>query len=295
MVIQACPNSGADRSDTRTSLRYVVKIVLYLFFFNKKWKSGKMIHLSIIIPAYNEENRIGKTLEETFRFLDAQSFQSEVIVVNDGSRDRTREVVTGYITHDGHKGPKGPAESRLRLLDNPGNRGKGYSVRAGMLEGRGEILLFYDADLSTPLSEVDRVLAPLKEDRYDVVIGSRALDRSLIGTHQSRFREMIGRIGNLVQFIFTGLRFRDTQCGFKAFRREAAQRIFPLQQIEGFGFDPEILFIACRQKWRVLEMAVRWNHVEGSKVHVIGTPLKALLEVITIRINSILGRYKESS
>jgi glycosyltransferase involved in cell wall biosynthesis len=252
-----------------------------------------MIHLSIIIPAYNEENRIGKTLDETFRFLDGQSFDSEVIVVNDGSRDRTREVVNGYLSSRLVSGDQ-TGRSQLRLLDNPGNRGKGYSVRSGMLDGRGEILLFYDADLSTPLSEVEKVLKPISEDRYDVVIGSRALDRSLIGTHQSNLRELIGRIGNLVQYIFTGLRFRDTQCGFKAFRREAAERIFPLQQIEGFGFDPEILFIASRQKWRVLEVAVRWNHVEGSKVHVIGTPLKALLEVITIRLNSIRGRYEES-
>lgn len=244
-----------------------------------------MIHLSIIIPAYNEQNRIGKTLEETFRFLNEQSFESEVIVVNDGSSDRTRDLVNEYIERYG---------SRLRLLDNPGNRGKGYSVRSGMLAGRGELLLFYDADLSTPLSEVERVLTPIREDRYDVVIGSRALDRSLIGTHQSRFREFIGRIGNMVQFIFTGLEFRDTQCGFKAFRRPAAQSIFPRQRIEGFGFDPEVLFIACRQKWRVLELPVRWNHVEGSKVHVIGTPLKALLEVMTIRINSIRGRYEEA-
>ncbi|MFM8393067.1 MAG: dolichyl-phosphate beta-glucosyltransferase, partial [Acidobacteriota bacterium] len=166
--------------------------------------------MSIIIPAYNEQNRIGKTLEETFRFLNEQSFESEVIVVNDGSSDRTRDLVNEYIERYG---------SRLRLLDNPGNRGKGYSVRSGMLAGRGELLLFYDADLSTPLSEVERVLTPIREDRYDVVIGSRALDRSLIGTHQSRFREFIGRIGNMVQFIFTGLEFRDTQCGFKAFRR----------------------------------------------------------------------------
>lgn len=244
-----------------------------------------MIHLSIIIPAYNEEARIGKTLEETFRYLDLQPYQSEVLVVNDGSVDGTREVVTGYQRHFG---------SRLRLLDNPGNRGKGYSVRAGMLEGAGELLLFYDADLATPLSEVSRVLTPIEEGRSDIVFGSRALDRSLIGTRQSILREMIGRIGNFVQFIFTGLRFKDTQCGFKAFRRNAAQAVFPRQRIEGFGFDPEVLFIASRQGWRLLEVPVRWNHVEGSKVHVIGTPLKALLEVMTIRWNHLKGRYDKS-
>lgn len=244
-----------------------------------------MNHLSIIIPAYNEQDRIGKTIEETFRYLNARPYRSEVVVVNDGSRDQTREVVEGYRAEYGE---------RLRILDNPGNRGKGYSVRSGMLAGQGEILLFYDADLATPLSEVEKVLAPIEENRYDVVFGSRALDRSLIGTHQSWFREMIGRVGNLVQFVFTGLRFKDTQCGFKAFRREAAQSVFPLQQIDGFGFDPEILFIARKQGWRLLETPVRWNHVPGSKVHVIGTPLKALMEVMTIRWNDLRGKYKRT-
>lgn len=244
-----------------------------------------MNHLSIIIPAYNEQDRIGKTIEETFRYLNSRPYQSEVVVVNDGSRDKTREVVAGYRAEYGE---------RLRILDNPGNRGKGYSVRSGMLAGQGEILLFYDADLATPLSEVEKVLTPIEENRYDVVFGSRALDRSLIGTHQSWFREMIGRVGNLVQFVFTGLRFKDTQCGFKAFRREAAQSVFPLQQIDGFGFDPEILFIARKQGWRLLETPVRWNHVPGSKVHVIGTPLKALMEVMTIRWNDLRGKYKRT-
>lgn len=245
-----------------------------------------MIHLSIIIPAYNEEARIGRTLEETFRYLDLQSYQSEVLVVDDGSIDRTREVVATYQQRFG---------SRLRLLDNPGNRGKGYSVRSGMLEGSGELLLFYDADLATPLSEVVRVLTPIEADHADIVFGSRALDRSLIGTRQSIVRELIGRVGNLVQFIFTGLRFKDTQCGFKAFRRAAAREVFPRQRIDGFGFDPEVLFIASRQGWRLLEVPVRWNHVEGSKVHVIGTPLKALLEVMTIRWNQLKGRYDKST
>jgi len=241
-----------------------------------------MLHLSIIIPAYNEEDRIGKTLDKTLDYLERQSFESEVIVVNDGSQDKTRDVVNKYIERFG---------ARLRLLNNPGNCGKGYSVRAGMLEGRGEILLFFDADLSTPLSEIERVLSPVRENSFDVVIGSRGIDRRLIGTRQSKLRELIGLAGNFIQFIFTGLKFKDTQCGFKAFRRETAQSVFPLQRINGFGFDPEILFISKRQGWRMLEIAVRWNHVAGSKVHPIGTPLKVLLEVISIRINAIKGRY----
>ncbi|MBK9705668.1 MAG: glycosyltransferase family 2 protein [Acidobacteria bacterium] len=242
-----------------------------------------MPHLSIIIPAYNEESRIGATLEGTFSYLDRQDYSCEVIVVNDGSTDLTAQKVIDFQPR---------SAGRLRLIENPGNRGKGYSVRNGMLKAEGEILLFFDADLATPTSEIEKVLKPLEEGRFDIVFGSRALDRSLIGTHQSAFRETIGRIGNLVQFIFTGLRFKDTQCGFKAFRREAARAIFPLQTIDGFGFDPEILFIGRKQGWRMLETPVRWNHVEGSKVHAIGTPLKALLEVMMIRWNNIKGKYE---
>src|SRR5215510_12977206 len=216
-----------------------------------------MPHLSIVIPAYNEENRIGRTLIETFDYLDRQNYSSEVIVVNDGSTDHTVEAVRDFESRAGGK---------LRLIENPGNRGKGYSVRNGMLRAAGEIALFYDADLATPTSEIVKVVEPIAEDRYDVVFGSRALDRSLIGTHQSLFRETLGRAANLVQFALTGLRFKDTQCGFKAFRREAAQSVFSLQRIEGFGFDPEILFIAQKQCWRLLETSARWNHIYGPKL-----------------------------
>ena len=242
----------------------------------------EMPFLSVVIPAYNEADRIGHTLAGTFAYLDAQPYESEVIVVNDGSRDQTAERVFEY---------EGQAAGRLRLLHNPGNRGKGYSVRHGMLQAKGKIALFYDADLATPTSEIPKVIEPIAEDRYDVVFGSRALDRSLIGTRQSSLRENIGRLGNWIQYALTGLNFKDTQCGFKAFRREAVQSVFRLQRIDGFGFDPEILFIAQKLGWRLLETPVRWNHVEGSKVHAIGSPLKVLLEVSTIRWNDLMGEY----
>jgi len=245
-----------------------------------------MPHLSIVIPAYNEENRIGRTLIETFDYLDRQNYSSEVIVVNDGSTDHTVETVRNFESRAG---------GRLRLIENPGNRGKGYSVRNGMLQAAGEIALFYDADLATPTSEIVKVVEPIVEGSYDVVFGSRAIDRSLIGTRQSLFRETVGRGANLVQFAFTGLRFKDTQCGFKAFRREAAQSVFRLQRIDGFGFDPEILFIAKKQGWRLLETPVRWNHIEGSKLNPITAPLKALLEVSTIRWNNLVGKYDEQT
>jgi dolichyl-phosphate beta-glucosyltransferase len=243
-----------------------------------------MPHLSIIIPAYNEENRIRRTLIETFDYLDGQNYSSEVIVVNDGSTDHTVEAVRNF---------EGRAGGRLRLVENPGNCGKGYSVRNGMLKANGAIALFYDADLATPTSEIVKVIEPIAEDRYDVVFGSRALDRSLIGTRQSLFRETLGRGANLVQFALTGLRFKDTQCGFKAFRREAAQSVFRLQQIEGFGFDPEILFIAKKQGWRLLETPILWNHIEGSKLNPMTAYFNAFMEVSTIRWNNLLGKYDE--
>ena len=258
-----------------------VKIALQCGYFREGCKNV-MPFLSIVIPAYNEAARIGKTLAGTFEYLAAQPYESEVIVVNDGSKDQTSEKVLEFEQR---------AKGKLRLLHNPGNRGKGYSVRHGMLQAKGTIALFYDADLATPVSEIPKVIDPIAEDRFDVAFGSRALDRSLIGSHQSWAREMIGRGGNWIQYFLTGLKFKDTQCGFKAFRREAAQSVFCLQQIEGFGFDPEVLYIAQKLGWRLLETPVRWNHVEGSKLHVIGSPLKVLLEVSTIRLNDLAGKY----
>lgn len=244
-----------------------------------------MPYLSIVIPAYNEERRLSRTLEGTFDYLDSQQFESEVIVVNDGSKDLTTQKVLEFAK---------PDADRLRLIENPGNRGKGYSVRNGVLAARGEVIIFYDADLATPTSEIIKITSPIAEGKYDVVFGSRAIDRSLIGAHQSFLRENIGRAGNWVQYLLTGLPFRDTQCGFKAFSRQAAQSIFPLQRIDGYGFDPEILFIAKKQGWRLLEIPVRWNHVEGSKLNPIGSPIKVLFEVMTIRWNDLTGKYESS-
>jgi glycosyltransferase involved in cell wall biosynthesis len=247
---------------------------------------GVMPFLSIVIPAYNEEARIGRTLEGTFAYLNAQTYDSEVVVVNDGSRDQTADEVLKFEARSG---------GRLRLLHNPGNRGKGYSVRHGMLQAKGNIALFYDADLATPTTEIPKVVEPIAEDRYDVVFGSRALDRSLIGTHQSAMREYIGRGANWIQWALTGLNFKDTQCGFKAFRREAAQSVFKLQCADGFGFDPEVLYIAKKQGWRLLEMPVRWNHVEGSRINPYTAWPKMMMEFATVRWNDLTGRYRLES
>lgn len=245
-----------------------------------------MPHLSIVIPAYNEEKRIGRTLEGTFDYLDAQKYESEVLVVNDGSIDHTAEKVRQFAAN---------RNGQLRLIENPGNRGKGYAVRNGMLQAKGKIVLFYDADLATPTTEIIKVIEPIVEDRYDIVFGSRALNDELIGVHQSFLRELRGRGGNLLLRSLLGLDFKDTQCGFKAFSHQAAQEIFAIQHIDGFGFDPEVLFIGQKRGWRLLETPVRWNHVEGSKVTLFATTIKVLLEVLTIRWNDLKGKYNLNS
>ncbi len=247
--------------------------------------AATMSHLSVVIPAYNEEERIARTLGETLDYLDRQTYSSDILVVDDGSKDRTDEVVLSFTAR---------AKDRLRLIRNPGNRGKGYAVRNGVLHAEGEIILFCDADMSAPPGEIAKVIQPIEADQFDVVFGSRAIAGSQIDERQSALREAIGKTGNLLLQTLTGLRFRDTQCGFKAFRRAAALSAFGLQRIAGFGFDPEILYIAQKQGWRLLETPVRWSHVEGSKVNALATPVKVLLEVMTIRWNDLLGRYDDA-
>jgi len=239
------------------------------------------LDLSIVIPAYNEHDRLPQTLDRIFSYLHAQMYRAEVIVVNDGSSDRTSEIVSTC-------GQKYPG---LRLLSNTENRGKGFSVRHGMLEARGEIALFTDADLSTPIQEADKLLHALRDEGYDAAIGSRAVDRSLIEVHQSMIREQAGIFFNRPARWIMGIEFSDTQCGFKAFRMERARIIFEQQRVEGFGFDPEILFLAKRHGLRVAEVPVRWSHVSASKVNVAADGIRMLLELLLIRRNAIQGCY----
>ena len=241
-----------------------------------------MIYLSIVIPAYNEGLRIGKTLAETFSYLDNLNFESEVLIVDDGSTDGTVDTIVAAMEL---------AKGRLRLIRNAGNRGKGYSVRSGMLQSRGEIILFYDADMSVPTSEIAKVVRPISEGRYDVVFGSRYIDIDLKGEPQSLLRRAVSRIGNVIMRWATGLDYRDMQCGFKAFRGSTAKSVFRDQTNNGYGFDPEVLFIAAKRGWRLLETPVICNHVAGSKVNILTTPIKVLLEVLRIRRNDILGLY----
>jgi glycosyltransferase involved in cell wall biosynthesis len=243
--------------------------------------------LSVIIPAYNEVDRLPLSLERIVDHLsETPERPTEILVVNDGSSDGTaasaRELAVKL---------ERPNLS-LRVLDNPGNRGKGYSVRHGMLEGRYDWLLFTDADLSAPIEELTKLASAVAGQGYDVAIGSRALDRSLIGVHQPWFRETLGRVFNLAVRVTTGLPFADTQCGFKLFRREAARKIFSRQLLERFGFDVEILYLAKKFGYRVIEVPVRWNHVEGTKVDTMAGA-DAFLDGWRVRRNDWAGKYDE--
>ena len=237
--------------------------------------------LSIIIPAFNEERRLPKTLERIHAYIAGRALRAEVIVVDDGSSDGTAKLVETTAER----------YPELRLVGNGRNHGKGYSVRHGMLEARGEILLFTDADLSAPIEEADKLLAVLCKDQWDGAIGSRAVDRSLIESHQSALREAAGIIFNRVVRCVAGVRFSDTQCGFKAFRRGRARIIFEQQLTEGFGFDPEILFLARRHGLRVAEIPVRWAHDPATKVHVFSDSLRMFRDLLRIRWNALRGLY----
>lgn len=235
---------------------------------------------SIVIPAYNESSRLRPTLDSLLRFTQAQKWDVEILVVNDGSTDDTAQVVREY----------GKAHPQILLLENPGNRGKGFSVRNGMLHARGEICLFTDADLSSPIEEAQKLVAAIDRGA-DVAIGSRWLKSELQTERQPLYRQAFGRIFNMVLRLVLGMRLVDTQCGFKAFRRGAVQRIFPLQKIERWGFDPEILFLARRAGLRVDEVAVVWAHCEGTRLNPFRDGMRMFGEVLRIRWYSMTGAY----
>jgi glycosyltransferase involved in cell wall biosynthesis len=239
-----------------------------------------MAKYSIIIPAYNEGARLGKTLDRVLAYVCDQGWDAEVIVVNDGSRDGTADLVRHYAQRN-------PC---LCLLENPGNHGKGYSVRNGMLNANGEILLFSDADLSSPIEEAPKLLAALQAGA-DVAIGSRWLRPELQTQRQSLPRQFYGRLFNLVLRILLGLNFKDTQCGFKAFTRRAAQSIFPLQRIERWGFDPELLYLSRKSGLRVVEVPVAWAHREGTRISPLRDGMKMFGEVLRVRWYAITGKY----
>lgn len=238
---------------------------------------------SIVIPAYNEGHRLAPTLATVLAYVRQQGWDAEVIVVNDGSTDNTAQIVREFAAQDHH----------LRLVENPGNRGKGYAVRNGMLNARGEIIVFSDADLSSPIEEMPKLLQAVAAGA-DIAAGSRWLRPELQIHRQSLHRQLFGRIFNGLNRIILGLRFKDTQCGFKAFTRRAAQKILPLQRIERWGFDPEILFLARKFGFRVDEVAVRWGHVGGTRINPLLDGARMLQEMVRIRWNDLAGNYDGS-
>jgi glycosyltransferase involved in cell wall biosynthesis len=235
---------------------------------------------SIVIPAFNESARIPATLQSVVACIRANGWSAEVIVVNDGSRDTTADLVRAFAK----------TAPEVRLVENPGNRGKGYSVRSGMLQALGEVVMFTDSDLSAPIEEAERLFAAI-EQGADIAIGSRWLEKGRQTHRQPLYRQFFGRCFNAVTRGVMGLRFADTQCGFKAFTRAAAQTVFQLQTIERWGFDPEILFIALKRGYSVEEVPVSWAHDERTRMSYLKDGMKMLEEIAIIRWNALLGRY----
>ena len=239
-------------------------------------------HYSIVIPAYNESARIPATLQSILSYVRAKGWTTEIIVVNDGSRDTTAEVVREFAR----------TSPEVRLVENPGNHGKGYSVRHGMLQAVGDVVMFTDSDLSAPIEEAELLFAAIAQGA-DIAIGSRWLEKGRQTHRQPLYRQFFGRCFNAVTRAVMGLKFADTQCGFKAFTRDAAQTVFQLQTIEGWGFDPEILFIAVKRGYRIVEVPVSWAHDERTRMSYLKDGMKMLREIATIRWNALRGLYSK--
>jgi dolichyl-phosphate beta-glucosyltransferase len=241
--------------------------------------------ITIVIPAYNESERLAPSLERVLRFINQNGWNAELIVVDDGSTDQTPEIVKSYEQKSG---------GIVRLLQNGENRGKGYSVRNGILHANAEIILFTDADLSSPIEECTKLVSALDQGA-DIAIGSRWARSELQTKRQSIARQLLGRVFNGLLRVLLNLDFKDTQCGFKAFRRPAAMILFPLQRIEGWGFDPEILFLAGKLGFKVEEVPVRWGHDTRTRINPIVDGSRMVSEMMRIRWNSLIGKYGTDS
>ena len=239
---------------------------------------------SIVIPAYNESIRLRATVEKILAHMQEQGWDAEILVVNDGSTDDTAAIVQAFAAQN----------HAVRLVQNPGNRGKGYSVRNGMLQASGEILLFSDADLSSPIEESDKLFAAIAAGA-DVAMGSRWLRTELQTQRQPLYRQVYGRLFNFALRLILGLHYRDTQCGFKAFTRRAAHSIFPLQHIERWGFDPEILYLARKFGLKVKEVPVKWAHREGTRLNPLRDGIRMFGEMLKIRWYALTGKYEPGS
>jgi len=238
---------------------------------------------SIVIPAFNESARIPATLVSVVACIRARHWPAEVIVVNDGSTDSTAQLVRDFAR----------SAPEVRLLENPGNRGKGFSVRSGILQAQGEIVMFTDSDLSAPIEEAERLFAAIAGGA-DIAIGSRWLESGRQTHRQPLYRQVFGRCFNMVCRMVMNLPFADTQCGFKAFTRGAAQTVFQLQTIERWGFDPEILFIALKRGFRVVEVPVSWAHYERSRMSYLKDGMQMLKELAIVGWNALTGRYSKN-
>ena len=228
------------------------------------------MHLSVVIPAYNEEKRLSRSLASALEFLKAQPYTSEIILSDDGSRDQTvlvaEEMLQGFPN---------------QIVQSSKNFGKGHAVRLGVAAAQGKYILFTDADFSTPIEETNRFLQYLEKD-FDIVIGSRALPDSKVEIHQNPIREMMGRTYNLFARLFAFHGIHDSQCGFKCFRGEIAKHLFSLQRLNGFSFDPEILFLAQKKGYRILEAPVIWRNSEQTRVRILLDPLKMFADLLKI-------------
>ena len=239
--------------------------------------------LSIVVPAYNEGTRLRESLPKILAYLNQEYVGSELIVVDDGSTDNTADVAREILAN--------AANVRTGVLSYRQNLGKGRAVRLGLLAARGDVALFTDADLSTPITETPKLVGPIEAGSYDLTFGSRALDRKMIGVHQSWRREQGGRVFNLAVRMATGLPFWDTQCGFKAFRMAVCRPLIEGATIDRFGFDVELIYLAYRAGLRLREVPVRWDHYEGSKVNLFNDSFKMLAEVGLIRQQARRGVY----
>jgi glycosyltransferase involved in cell wall biosynthesis len=243
--------------------------------------------ISIVIPAYNESDRLGAPLRKILAYLSESGTNGEVIVVDDGSSDDTAEVAKAALAEF-------PAVAS-QVVRYDANRGKGFAIKTGLEASKADIALFTDADLSSPIEEMPKLLDPIRSGEFDVTFGSRALDRSLIGTHQPWRREQGGRVVNLIIRTLSGLDFADTQCGFKAFNMLKFRPLLDLMQIDRFGFDAEFLFVAKHNGLRLAEIPVRWNDVAGSKVSAIRDTRRMISELMTVRRSARQGKYDLSN
>ncbi len=239
----------------------------------------RQVKLSVVIPAYNEECRIPCALDSVMKYLSGR-YDFEIIVVDDGSSDGTAEICSAFFESGG----------RGKLLRNSRNRGKGYSVRRGMLEAGGDLILFSDADMSTPITEAEKLIESIGEG-FDVAVGSRGLPESDVRVRQPFIRESMGRCFNVLVRMFSVRGIRDTQCGFKLFSRECARKVFEKSRIDRFSFDVEALFLARMFGYKTAEVPVTWINSESSRVSVLRDPLKMFLDILYIRFIWLSGGY----